>query len=319
MANYSFLVENKWKKMENKEKSDNSSLETIAIINCVVNVPLTLIAIIGNALVLFAILRTFSLRSAPSTVFICSLAITDLLVWLALQPIYIVSEFQHSTGSLLLKTREPMANLLCGVSLSTMTAISVDRCLALRCHVLYPNLMTTKRALYSSASLWFVCMFLSCLSIWKKHVGIFIVTGLCLVICFVISFAAYIEIYVIVRRHEIQIHTQHQAVNSFCPSPSTSNNHNIATPKKSAINTFIYFICMIFCYSPYLIYLLLRITLVIGFERNWLTFVIATVVFLNSSINPFLYCWRNREVRTSVVKIVRKMTSAGKPSVEAAN
>ena len=296
--------------MENKEKSDNSNLETIAIINCVVNVPLMLIAIIANALVLFAILRTSSLRSVPSTVFICSLAIiTDLLVGLALQPIYIASEFQHSSGSLLLKTREFMANLLCGVSLSTMTAISVDRCLALRCHVLYPNLMTTKRALYSCASLCFVSMFLSCLSIWRKHVGVFIVTGLCIVICFVISFAAYIEIYVIVRHHEIQIHTQHQAVNSFCPSPDTPNNHNMAISKKSAINTFIYFICMIFCYSPYLIYLLLRITLVISFERNWLTFVIATVVFLNSSINPFLYCWRNREIRTSVVKIVRKMNS----------
>ena len=148
MANYF-----KWKKMENKEKSDNSNLETIAIINCVVNVPLMLIAIIANALVLFAILRTSSLRSVPSTVFICSLAITDLLVRLALQPLYIASEFQNSSGSFLLKTRELMANLLCGVSLSTMTAIIVDRCLALRCHVLYPNLMTTKRALYSSASL----------------------------------------------------------------------------------------------------------------------------------------------------------------------
>lgn len=295
--------------MENKEKSDNSNLETIAIINCVVNDPLMLIAIIANALVLFAILRTSSLRSVPSTVFICSLASTDLLVGLALQPIYIASEFQNSSGSLLLKTRELMANLLCGVSLSTMTAISVDRCLALRCHVLYPNLMTTKRALYSSASLWFVSMFLSCLNIWRKHVGVFIVTGLCIVICFVISFAAYIKIYVIVRHHEIQIHTQHQAVNSFCPSPDTPNNHNMAISKKSAINTFIYFICMIFCYSPYLIYLLLRITSVISFERNWLTFVIATVVFLNSSVNPFLYCWRNREIRTSVVKIVRKMNS----------
>lgn len=134
-----------------------------------------------------------------------------------------------------------MAYLLCGVSLSTITAISVDRCLALPCHVLYPNLMTTKRALYSSANLWFVSMFLSCLKIWRKHVGVFIVTGLCIVICFVISFAAYIEIYVIVRHHEIQIHTQHQAVNSFCPSPDTPNNHNMAISKKSAINMHVYF------------------------------------------------------------------------------
>lgn len=94
--------------MENKETSDNSNLETIAIINCVVNVPLMLIAIIANALVLFAILRTSSLCSVPSTVFFCSLAITDLLVGLALQPIYIGSEFQNSSSSLLLKTRERM-------------------------------------------------------------------------------------------------------------------------------------------------------------------------------------------------------------------
>ena len=32
-----------------------------------------------------------------------------------------------------------------------------------------------------------------------------------------------------------------------------------------------------------------------------------TAVFMNSSINPFLYCWRLRELRTAVVKTARQM------------
>ena len=31
-----------------------------------------------------------------------------------------------------------------------------------------------------------------------------------------------------------------------------------------------------------------------------------TVVFMNSSINPFLYCWRLRELRTAVLKAAKK-------------
>lgn len=32
-----------------------------------------------------------------------------------------------------------------------------------------------------------------------------------------------------------------------------------------------------------------------------------TVVFMNSSINPILYCWRLRELRAAVTKIGNKM------------
>ena len=54
-------------------------------------------------------------------------------------------------------------------------------------------------------------------------------------------------------------------------------------------------------------YSLLRTTfkLVIGYDWNW-SFV-DTLVFLNSSVFPFLYYWCNREIRTSAVKVVRKM------------
>ena len=225
-------------------------------------------------------------------------------VGLVVQPVYIANKLHHLTGGPLAKVEDFMSFFLCGVSLTTITAISVDRLLALHYHTTYPNLMTTKRALYASASLWFVSILLPCLTVWKWRVfNLFV--GVYITICFVLSSASYIKIYFIVRHHQIQIHAHQQAVNSFNISVNIPDSNNMIISKKRALKTFIYFICMIFCYLPYLSYSLLRATSVIGYEENW-SFA-ETVVFLNSSVNPFLYCWCNREIRTSAVKVVPKM------------
>ena len=305
MPNYSFFNKNE-SNSDNTGKMDNiSNFETIVVINCILNAPLMLTSITGNALVLAAILRTPSLRSVPSIIFLCSLASTDFLLGLVGQPFFIASKLYHSTGGPLSKVEDFISVLLCGVSLATMTAISVDRLLALHYHMTYPNLMTTKRAMYASASLWFPSVLLACLRVaWGSEV-IFIFEGVYITICFVLSSASYIKIYFIVRHHQIQIHAHQQAVNSFNISVNIPDSSNMIISKKHALKTFIYFICMICCYLPYLSYALLRNTSVIGYEGNW-TFA-ETVVFLNSSINPFLYCWCNREIRMSAVKLVRKM------------
>ena len=64
------------------DNEDNSTPETIIIINCVLNAPLMLISILGNALVLAAIIRTPSIRSTPHMIMLCSLAVSDFLVGL---------------------------------------------------------------------------------------------------------------------------------------------------------------------------------------------------------------------------------------------
>ena len=291
-------------KLDNIGNMNNSSnFETIVVINCILNAPLMLTSITGNALVLATILRTPSLRSVPSTIFLCSLAITDFLVGLVVQPVYIASELQYLAGGPHSKVEALISTSLCGVSLATITAISVDRLLALHYHMTYPNLMTTKRAMYASASLWFLSVLLACLRVaWESVRSIFVVV--CITICFVLSSASYIKIYFIVRHHQIQIHAHQQAVNSFNISVNIPDSNNMIISKKHALKTFIYFICMICCYLPYLSYSLLRTTSVIGYEENW-TFT-ETVVFLNSSVNPFLYCWCNREIRTSAVMVVRR-------------
>ena len=141
----------------------------------------------------------------------------------------------------------------------------------------------------------------SCLRVWIGSSFILII-GVFIGVYFVISCASYIKIYIIVRHHQIQIHAQQQAVNSF----NIPDSNNLIISKKRALKTFIYFICMIFCYLPYLSYSLLSNTSIVAFDENSSNLVY-NVVFLNSSLNPFLYCLCNHEIRTSVVKIIRKI------------
>ena len=73
------------------DNESNSTPGTIVIINCVLNAPLMLLSILGNALVLAAIIRTPSIRST-SMIMLCSLAVSDLLVGFLAQPINIAMQ-----------------------------------------------------------------------------------------------------------------------------------------------------------------------------------------------------------------------------------
>jgi len=111
---------------------DNSTREAVTIINCILNAPLMLISILGNALVLAAIIRTPSIRSTPHMIMLCSLAVSDLLVGLIAQPIYIAQ--QLTKDRYVNYVWKIIGPFLCGVSLLTITAITVDRFLALHYH-----------------------------------------------------------------------------------------------------------------------------------------------------------------------------------------
>ena len=276
--------------------------ETFVVINCALNAPLMLISIIGNTLVLAATLRTPSLRS-PSTSFLCSLAVSDFLVGLIVQPVYIANEL---TNDSLYKIRNITAFSACAVSLFTVAAISVDRFFALHYHMRYPDLMTTHRAMYTSATLWIVAFLLSLLSFWNMNAYYF-AAAMSIVICLLCSTVCYIRIYRIVRQHQLQIHVQQQAVESL----NAESYENTQQSKKSAINTFIYFMVMILCYTPLFIAMVMLGISHIQLTSGWI--FAETVTFMNSSINPFLYCWRLPELRAEVVKTARQMLCTQTP------
>ena len=126
---------------------DNTTLEPVLVVNCVLNAPLMVMSITGNALVLAAIIRTPSVCSI-SMAMLCSLAVSDLLVGLIVQPVFIANEL--TTGYSIERLYNVAAFVLCGVSLFTMTAISVDRYIALRYPMRYQTDITLKaRIIYT--------------------------------------------------------------------------------------------------------------------------------------------------------------------------
>ena len=283
----------------NAEANPKSGFETVVLANCILNAPLMLLSIIGNALLLVAIMRTPSIRS-PSVIFLCSLAVSDLLVGLVVQPAYIAEQIVR-TVSALQEAVTAMGFAGCGVSLWTMTAITVDRFLALHYHLQYPNLMTTSRAIYTIITIWCIITLFSFSILWSLSIYYFFAT-FCITICLLVCLVCFIKIYRIARRHQLQIHVQQQVVENS----TDTHKQQIRQSTKSAKNIFIYFLTMILCYSPFSI-----VVIISGFTSLDLqvirTFPV-TVAFMNSSINPFLYCWRMTELRTAVLKTAKLLS-----------
>ena len=277
----------------------DAPLQTCVIVNCILNAPLMLVSILGNALVLAAILRTPSIHST-SMIMLCSLAVSDLLVGIFVQPVFIARELTRIDA--IKRLFKILAFGLCGVSLSTTTAISVDRCLALQYPMRYQSAIAAKpRVIYTSIVIIWIsnCLFSTFYAFNWPVYYVLTASGVCL--CIFISMLSYIRIYQIVRQHQIQIHVQHWAVHSS----TEGNNFNMVRIKNSAMNTSIFYIAMILCYIPLIIFLCSASIAFNNLSEVW--GLVDTVVFLNSSINPILYCWRIGELRAAVIKTLRKI------------
>ena len=280
------------------EANSKSGFETVVIANCILNAPLMLLSIIGNALVLVAILKTPSIRS-PSVIFLCSLAVSDLLVGLVAQPVYIAAEIARTVRYF--QAADTVGFAGCGVSLATMTAITVDRFLALHYHLQYPNLMTTSRAIYTIITIWCIITLFSFSILWSRRIYN-VLAAFCITICLLVCLVCFIKIYRIVRRHQLQIHVQQQAVDNL----TDTNNNHIRQSTRIAKSIFIYFLVMILCYTPLFFVHIISAINISNSIILW-TFPI-TAAFMNSSINPFLYCWRIPELRTAVFKTARLLS-----------
>ena len=276
----------------------NPHPKVIVIINSVLNAPLMLTSIIGNTLVLVAILRTPSLRS-PSLTLLCSLAVSDFLVGIVVQPLYIATEITKVRVYPTLRISEIIQFSLCGVSLCTITTISLDRFAALHYHMRYAAIVTVRRVVYMLITMWIVVFTLSGFYFWNK---IIFFAGVCVAICvcLLISSFSYIRIFRIVQKHQLRIHFQQQAIQR-----SDESKFNMVRLKRSSINSFIFYFFIILCYLP----MLISLTLFTISRDDWTTIwnFADTVLFMNSSINPFLYCWRLRELRAAVAKTARQV------------
>ena len=121
---------------------------------------LSVTAVVGNTLILIALYKESSLHP-PSKLLYRNLAVTDICVGIILEPLAVTYWTAHLTERwtvwrYALDSNLIISYILCSVSLLTMTAISVDRLLALMLGLRYRHVVTLKRTYASITMFWVV-------------------------------------------------------------------------------------------------------------------------------------------------------------------
>ena len=262
----------------------------------VLNAFLSTTASLGNVFVLVALRKDSSLHP-PSKLLLRSLAVTDLCIGLFSEPLHVtllvaVLNEHWQICRYVGLTVSTTGTILTSASLLTLTAISVDRLLALLLRLRYRQVVTLTRARWILITFWVLPVGHATARLFWNIPIIRILIPLCLVT----STFSHIKILLTLRRHQSQVQDHVQ-------QPNQTNQLNITRFRKTASTALWLQFTLIFCYLPLVIsvYLISKSELSSSFIGYTLT-----LVFLNSSLNPVLYCWKINEVRQAVKETIRQ-------------
>ena len=274
----------------------------------VLNIFLSVTAAVGNALILAALHKETSLHPPTKLLFRC-LAVTDLCVGLITQPLYAMAVMPQGAKinwvvlKYFITVNYISSYTLCGVSSLTSTAISVDRLLALLLGLRYRQVVTLWRVRAVLISFCLIGVACGLMYVWSESIT-WIVVFIFLVLCLVTSIFSYTKIHLKLRERQTQVQDHvHQG--------QTSGNGitmNIERYKKTVSSISWVQLTLVICYVPYGIESLLWIN---GINTNYSWLSTATLVYLSSSLNPILYCWKMREVRQAVKDTIRQFCCRG--------
>ena len=271
------------------------------------NILLAITAFVGNSLILIALHKDSSLHPPSKLLYRC-LATTDLLVGLVSQPlaasswIFIAHEHWIPCRCAIAATYI-ISYALGGVSLLTMAAISVDRLLALLLGLKYRQIVTLKRTYIIVVTFWV----LSSVAALFYTLGYRISTWYRITViplCHVISIVSYTKIFCALGHHHTQIqdHVQQQ--------PSQSNAVNTTKYKKAVYNALWVQLVLVVCYLPYdLVEIVIRQSKTYSSHLVIMWGAAGILAFFNSTLSPFLYCWKISEVRQAVKQTIRQAFS----------
>ena len=278
------------------------------IVTCILNSFFSLLTCIGNFIVVFVIGKTRDLHS-PSFILLGCLAVSDLLVGLICQPLFVAHKIAELKENLAvfctLKVLQSLsAWITAGVSFLILAAVLIDRLMALTLHLRYNTIVTVPRVFQTTIALWIFATVIVLPRFWMASQWHFIPIALGVLIFFVIVISVG-KIFRIVRKHQQQIKEQTIAVTSHLPADTVK----ILKCRKSAVTVlYIYGLLLIF-YLPLMVLLVME--KFVGYTRTVRIVYeyAATAVFINSCLNPVVYCWRIRDIRRAVKIFIRRSSS----------
>ena len=274
-------------------ESQNTALFSLYVLNFFFSP----VATLGNALAIRALWKASSLP-ANLRKLLLSLAFSDLAVGLFAHTIYAAAAVLVISKTLNLDV--PCALILClslselviAASFLNVTAIAVDRLLAVSLHLRYAELMTSRRVTITLVAIWLTsCVFSLVRLIKSKYYGVAVI-----IIGFLLTTFAYVRVYMVARYHQNQIRAQFQQRNAQAMV--------VRRERKSALNVVYIYIVFVARYLPHLCSTFAD---TITGNLSVLSRFTLFVAFLNSSLNPLVYFWRYREVRQIMKDALKKI------------
>ena len=272
--------------------------------NAALNVPLAVATTVANLVVLLAMRRVTSIR-LPSKLLLCSLVLTYLGAGSVVAPQWAAFLFLRGTFPDLVQcslhdSLVVTASMFCTASLLNLAAISLDRYAALFFHLKYHQIVTTRRVCTVLAFIWTLALLLALVSLWEHklyHTSIVTVFAVALLVIFV----ACIKIVHRLRAPHIQPQAPDQA------QQQAGNTLNMERYRRTAFVMMLVIVFLLICYLPNWCLLSFRAAPGWTALNECLYQFSYTLIILNSFLNPFLFCFRLPEIRTEVVKELRKL------------
>ena len=268
------------------------------------NILTCITAVCGNTFIIASIRRVSSLH-LPSKVLLVCLALTDLCVGVITQPLYVAHILFpecHSIGLYLLIGYNTTGFLFSGVSMLTITAISVDRLLAVTLGLRYRQVVTVWRTRTLLITFWTINMAFAIMFFHYFGVILYFVIAFTS-LCILISTFCNVKICYALRHHQVTVQPpayqgeeRRQRVNQL----------NLMRSRKTVISAMWVQATFLVCSLPLTIIMILVIS---GFRTATVFFIwdLATsLLFFNSSLNPFIYCWKIKQVRQAVRGTVKQ-------------
>ena len=276
---------------------------------CVLNAYLSYSATILNIVAIYAIRKTSSLSKNLKTLPL-SLAVSDLGVGLLAQPMFVAHVMDSKQNN---ETNESYnaihiaslitTNFFIYASLFSVTALGADRFLALHLHLRYQELVTDKRVTTVVVLIWVIGALISLIRFFipknTMYVSFVIIDAACIITATLLS----VKLFLTLRRHINQIQVPQVAQND--------QGESVQRKRKSAMASLYVYLVFIVCYLPNDCELIIvannsepRI------DVNHLQFYTLTLSFLNSTLNPLIYCWKMKRIQHTIVGTLRHIFSS---------
>ena len=266
-------------------------------------------AIMLNIVAIIALRKTPSLPK-PLKVLLLSISVSDLCVGLLVQPLYVALHMINEDKPIfkpLATVNTISATFFCTATLLGICAVSVDRFLTIHLHPRYQEIVTHRRVEAVVISIWVLSAVLSLPRTRTPSektdriilaIMVFITLG-----CLVAIAIIYVKLYVVLKHHIMQV----QALNINLDSQTTVAIEDTARQKKCTVAIFYLYLTLLICYLPNTC---IALMFVVGadFPSEMINFSDA-LVYLNSSLDPLIYCWKMRQVRLTAMNILRNMHS----------